>query len=150
MKVIGRHLTVDMYGCKFDSLNNLDYIKEAMLAAIKEGNMTLLNLSSHQFQPQGLTALALLEESHMSVHTYPELGYAAVDVFTCGDHTRPDKAVSMLKQFLKPERMKVTNIRRGDFGTLSDMKPKVKTSAGPLTRVRSTSAKVLHFLYRSK
>lgn len=121
-----------------------------MLAAISEGNMSLLDFSSHQLPPQRLTALALLEESHMSVHTYPELGYAAVDVFTCSDHSRPDKSVAVLKQFFKPERMKITNIRRGDFGTERDMKPKVKTSAGPLTRVRSTSAKVLHFLSRTK
>ena len=150
MKFIGKHLTIDMYGCSFDNLDSLDYIKEAMFAAVRESNMTLLEFSSHKYEPQGLAALALLAESHMNIHTYPELGYAAVDVFTCGDHSRPDKAVAVLKRFLKPERMKITNIRRGDFGTESDMKPKVKTSAGPMTRVRSTSAKVLHFLSRRK
>lgn len=149
MKVIGKHLTVDMYGCSFENLDSSEYIKSAMMTAVEEANMTLLDLTFHKFQPQGLTALALLAESHMSIHTYPELGYAAVDVFTCGDHSRPDKAVSVLKRFLKPERMKVTNIRRGDFGTERDMKPKTKTSAGPFTRVRSTSARVLRFL-RSK
>lgn len=149
MKVIGKHLTVDMYGCSFENLDSSEYIKSAMMTAVEEANMTLLDLTFHKFQPQGLTALALLAESHMSIHTYPELGYAAVDVFTCGDHSRPDKAVSVLKRFLKPERMKVTNIRRGDFGTERDMKPKTKMSAGPLTRVRTTSARVLRFL-RSK
>ncbi|MDU4960952.1 MAG: adenosylmethionine decarboxylase [Sporomusaceae bacterium] len=150
MKVIGKHLTVDMYGCSFEHLDDIAFIKEAMLTAIAQANMTLLDFTSHKFNPQGLTAMALLAESHLNVHTYPELGYAAIDVFTCGNPHCPDKAVAVLKQFLKPERIKITNIRRGDFGSESDMKPKVKTSAGPITRAKSTSARVLRFLVRKK
>lgn len=150
MKVIGKHLTVDMYGCGFAVLDDMDFVKNAMLTAVREANMTLLNFSAHKFEPQGLTALALLAESHMSIHTYPELGYAAVDVFTCGDHSRPDKAVAILKQFLKPEKTKTTNIRRGDFGSETDMKPRVKVSIAPLRRVRNTGVKVLNFLSRAK
>lgn len=146
MKVIGKHLTVDMYGCSFDSLDNLEFIKAAMLEAVKEANMTLLNLSYHKFEPQGLTALALLAESHMSIHTYPELGYAAVDVFTCGDQSRPDRALAVLKSFLKPEKTKTTNIMRGDFGSQKDMKPRIKISIAPLRRVRNTSARVWSLL----
>lgn len=150
MKVIGKHLTVDMYGCSFASLDNLEFVKSAMMAAVKEANMTLLDFSSYKFEPQGLTALALLAESHMSIHTYPELGYAAVDVFTCGDHSRPDKAVAVLKRFFKPEKTKTTNIKRGDFGSERDMKPKVKISIAPMRRVRNTGVRVLKFLSKVK
>lgn len=150
MKVLGKHLTVDMYGCSFEVLDNLDYIKTAMTTAAEESNLTLLDFSYYKFDPQGLTALALLSESHMSIHTYPELGYAAVDVFTCGDLSRPDKAIAILKKFLKPEKTKTTNIRRGDFGSENDMRPKVKVSIAPLRRVRNTGARVLRFLSRSK
>lgn len=150
MKIIGKHLTVDMYGCSFDALNNLEFVKNAMLTAVKEANMTLLDFSSFKFEPQGLTALALLAESHMSIHTYPELGYAAVDVFTCGDHSRPDRAVAVLKTFLKPEKTKTTHIKRGDFGSEKDMKPKVKISVAPLRRIRNTGARVIKMLSRSK
>lgn len=150
MKAIGKHLIVDMYGCSFESLDNLEFVKEAMLTAVEEANMTLLDFSYHKFEPQGLTAVAVLAESHMSIHSYPELGYAAVDVFTCGDHSRPDKAVSVLKSFLKPEKTKTTNIKRGDFGSEKDMKPKVNVSIGPLRRVRDTGAKVLNLLSRAK
>ncbi|MDR7867619.1 MAG: adenosylmethionine decarboxylase [Sporomusaceae bacterium] len=150
MKVIGKHITVDMYGCSFERLDDLEFVKTAMHTAVREANMTLLDFSYYKFEPQGLTALALLAESHMSIHTYPELGYAAVDVFTCGDHSRPDKAVSILKNFLKPEKTKITNIKRGDFGSESDMKPKVKVSMTPLRRVRTTGARVLSFLSRAK
>lgn len=150
MRVLGKHLTVDMYGCSFDILDNIEYIKTAMTTAVEESNLTLLDFSYYKFDPQGLTALALLAESHMSIHTYPELGYAAVDVFTCGDHIRPDRAVAILKNFLKPEKTKTTTIRRGDFGSENDMKPKVKVSIAPLRRVRNTGARVLKFLSRSK
>lgn len=150
MKAIGKHLTVDMYGCSFAVLDDLAYIKEAMLTAVREANMTLLDFSYHKFEPQGLTALALLAESHISIHTYPELGYAAVDVFTCGDHSRPDRAVSILKQYLKPEKVKTTDIKRGDFGSLADMKPAVKVSITPLRRVKQTGAKVIHLLAKAK
>ncbi|BBB91312.1 MAG TPA: adenosylmethionine decarboxylase [Methylomusa anaerophila] len=150
MKVIGKHVTVDMYGCSFASLDDLDYIKNALLAAAQEANMTLLELSYHKFEPHGLTILALLAESHMGIHTYPELGYAAVDVFTRGDHTRPNKAVSVLKRFLKPAKTKTTNILRGDFGSQKDMRPRVKISIAPLRSVRNTGARVLKFLARHK
>lgn len=150
MKVIGKHLTVDMYGCSFETLDNMEYVKDAMMTAIREANMTLLNFAAHKFEPQGLTALALLAESHMSIHTYPELGYAAVDVFTCGDQSRPDKAVFILKKFLKPEKTKTYHIKRGDFGSERDMKPKVKINAGAIYRVRSTGAKMFRFLARAK
>lgn len=150
MKVIGKHLTVDMYGCKFEVLDDLEFIQNAMFAAVKEAKMTLLDFSFHKFEPQGLTVLALLAESHMSIHTYPELGYAAVDVFTCGDQSRPDKAVAILKKFLKPEKTKTTNIKRGDFGSEYDMKPKSRTHTAPMRRVKNTGTKVLNFLARAK
>lgn len=150
MKVIGKHLTVDMYGCSFESLNDADFIKNAMLQAVDEAQMTLLDFTHHKFEPQGLTALALLAESHMSIHTYPEMGYAAIDVFTCGDHSRPDKAVQVLSRFLQPEKTKTTSIRRGDFGSVSDMKPRIKVKITPLRRVRDAGGKMIRFLSRAK
>lgn len=150
MKNIGKHITVDMYGCSFEVLDDLGFVKNAIITAVNEAQMTLLDFTSHKFEPQGLTALALLAESHLSIHTYPELGYAAVDVFTCGEHSRPDKAVAILKDFLKPTKVKTTNIKRGDFGSVADMKPKVKVSATPMRRVRDTGSKMLRLLSRSK
>lgn len=146
MKAIGRHVTIDMYGCSFDNLNNLEFIKIALLAAIAEADMTLLNADYHKFEPQGLAALALLTESHMTIHTYPELGYAAIDIFTSGDLNSPEKVLAVLKRFLKPEKTKTTNIMRGDFGSQKDMRPRIKVSIAPLRRVRNTSAKVWRFL----
>jgi S-adenosylmethionine decarboxylase len=150
MGIISRHLTIDMYGCSFESLNTMEIIKEAMLAAIAESNMTLLNFTDHQFEPRGWAALALLAEGHMSMHTFPDKGYAAIDLFNYSDTSNPDQASKTLKRFLKPEKIKITNIKRGDFGSISDMKPKIKVSSTPIRRVRDTGAKVFKFLSRSK
>ena len=148
--LIGKHLTIDMYGCIFKTLDDVDFVKETMLAAVKEGNMTLLNFTCHKFEPQGLTILALLAEGHMSVHTYPTMSYTAVDIFTIGEQSSPNQSIRVLKQSFKPEKIKTTNIKRGDVGSLSDMKPKIKLSTTPMRRVRDTSAKVFKFLSRSR
>jgi S-adenosylmethionine decarboxylase len=102
-----------MYGCDFKVLDNEELFLETFKKAVEEAKMTLLNLSSHQFKPFGVTALALLSESHMSIHTYPELGYAAADVFTCGDEGDPFKAMEVLIETLKPERRNIIYIPRG-------------------------------------
>lgn len=114
MNPLGKHGILECYGCKFEVLNDEQLFLDAFKKAVKEARMTLLNLSSHKFEPQGLTALALLSESHMSVHTYPELGYAAIDVFTCGDEGSPEKAVEVLLSILKPTRHDVKFLPRGN------------------------------------
>lgn len=149
-KLIGKHLTVDMYGCSFEQLESVEFIKDAILTALSEAHLTLLNFISHKFEPQGLTALTLLAEGHISVHSYPNMGYAAIDVFICGDQNTPEHVVRTLSRLFRPEKTKTTHIRRGDFGSISDMKPKVKVKITPLRRVRDTSAKVIRFLSRSK
>lgn len=146
MTPIGKHLLIDMYGCNYDHLINLEFIKTAMLAAISEANLTIQDLVSHQTEAQGLTVIALLGQSHMSIHTYPELSYAAVDIFTYNDYTRPDRALSVLKNFFKPEKTRTTKIMRGDFGLQKDMRPRIRVSIAPLRRVRNTSARVWRFL----
>lgn len=148
--IIGRHLTVDMYGCIFESLDNVDFVKETLITAINEANMTLLNFTYHKFEPQGLTVVGLLAEGHISIHTYPKMNYTAIDVFTYGDQSHPEQAVKILKLSFRPEKIKTTNIKRGDFGSISDMKPKMKISITPMRRVRDTGAKVFRFLSRSK
>lgn len=150
LATIGRHLTIDMYGCRLESFDNIDFAKESMLSAIAEANMTLLSFTYHQFEPQGLAVWALLAEGHMSIHTYPKMSYTAIDIFTYGENIRPEQAVKILKHCFHPEKIKTTNIKRGDFGSISDMKPKIKISVTPLRRVRDTGAKVIRFLSRSK
>lgn len=110
---LGKHVILEMYGCTFESLDDHDLIMETFKKAVKDAKMTLLGLQSHKFEPQGVTAVALLSESHMSIHTFPELGYAAADVFTCGDEGDPLLAMDVLVEVFKPTKKSVIYVPRG-------------------------------------
>ena len=98
---IGRHCILELYQCDNAKLNDEAFIRTTITSSAKIAGAKLLNLVTHSFKPQGVTGLALLAESHISIHTWPEIGYAAIDVFTCGDHTMPGKACNLLaKEFL--------------------------------------------------
>ena len=98
---IGRHCILELYQCDNAKLNDEAFIRTTITTSAKIAGATLINLVTHSFKPQGVTGLALLAESHISIHTWPEIGYAAIDVFTCGDHTMPEKACkSLFKDFL--------------------------------------------------
>ena len=100
-KNVGRHCILELYQCDHAKLNDEAFIRTTLTASAKIAGATLMNLLTHSFKPQGVTGLALLAESHISIHTWPEIGYAAIDVFTCGDHTMPEKACKLLfKDFL--------------------------------------------------
>jgi S-adenosylmethionine decarboxylase len=98
---IGKHCILELYHCSSDKLNNEAFLRSTITKAVHSAGATLLQLISHRFEPQGITGLALLAESHLSIHTWPEARYAAVDVFTCGDHTMPDRACHELAAALE-------------------------------------------------
>lgn len=99
--VVGRHCIYELQGGDPHLLDDEDFIKDAMKQAAEASGATLLGMVSHKFEPQGVTAVALLSESHISIHTWPEHGYAAVDAFTCGEHTNPEAACRSLRESLK-------------------------------------------------
>lgn len=95
--VIGRHCIYELQDANPALLDDEAYVRNALEQAVEASGATLLQLVSHKFEPQGVTAIALLSESHVSFHSYPEFGYAAVDSFTCGEHTDPEAACHSLK-----------------------------------------------------
>jgi S-adenosylmethionine decarboxylase len=106
---LGTHCILELYGCSPDLLNDVLFVREAVEEASQQGLSTLLELTSHQFYPQGVTAVGLLAESHLSVHTWPECGYAAVDIFTCGEDARPRRACEyLIKRFAAREHSLLT------------------------------------------
>jgi len=115
MKALGRHLIVEMEGCN-DSINQPGAVRRAMMEAVQAAQATLLNLYIHTFNPQGVTGVAVLAESHLAVHTWPEYGYAAVDVFTCGQTADPEAAVKVLEGHFQPQRVRMQHIPRGVQG----------------------------------
>ena len=87
-----KHLLLELYRCDYEKLNDESFLRCALNRAAKLAKATVLNLISNKFEPQGVTAIALLAESHISVHTWPESYYSAVDIFTCGQNMLPELA----------------------------------------------------------
>ncbi len=110
--VQGKHCILELYECDPMKLNDEAFIRTTMTIASKNSGATLLNLITHRFTPQGITGLALLAESHLSIHTWPESRYAAVDVFTCGDHTMPDRACDVLRKELDSKKYSLRSLER--------------------------------------
>ena len=102
--MVGKHCILELYDCDPSKLDDETFLRDTITTAAQRAGATLLNLITHRFEPQGVTGLALLAESHISIHTWPENGYAAVDVFTCGDHTMPEKACEVLSEELSAGR----------------------------------------------
>tara|TARA_Y100001968_G_scaffold298850_1_gene309023 strand:- start:129 stop:623 length:495 start_codon:yes stop_codon:yes gene_type:complete len=109
---IGRHCILELYECDHAKLNDEAFIRTILTSSAKIAGATLINLITHSFKPQGVTGLALLAESHISIHTWPEIGYAAIDVFTCGDHTMPEKACKVLYEDFLAKNFSFKNIAR--------------------------------------
>jgi len=107
-----KHLLLELYGCDREKLNDESFLRCILNRAAKLANATVLNLISNKFEPQGVTAIALLAESHISIHTWPESNYSAVDIFTCGQNMLPELASQYLIEALKAEEHFLRVIKR--------------------------------------
>lgn len=106
----GTHLIIDLHNAHH--LDDQPLIEQTLRDATTATGATLLHLHSHRFSPQGVTAMAILAESHISCHTWPEIGFAAFDIFMCGD-TNPHAAIPILKAAFKTEDVQVRELHRG-------------------------------------
>ncbi len=97
----GRHLILDLYECDPGILDDYEELQRLLETSLVMANATILRIIGEKFKPQGVTLLALLAESHASVHTWPEIGYCAIDLYTCGDTTQTHRAAEFLKKKLK-------------------------------------------------
>ena len=102
-----KHILFDLKDCLFDNLlNNEEYIQESLSKASEVCGSKVLKIETHKFDPQGVTGYALLEESHMSIHTWPEKGIAKCDIFCCGDKSKPKEAVEYLHRRFKSQEVR--------------------------------------------
>lgn len=113
MKAVGQHLLAELWNCSEAVLNDADAVEKLMLMAALASGADILHSYFHTFSPQGVTGIVAISESHLSVHTWPEFGYAAVDVFTCGDKVNPQKAVDLLIEGFQSANPSVTVVSRG-------------------------------------
>lgn len=111
MKSVGRHLILELWGCQ--NLDSTEVVERALRDVVSACGLTLLGLHVYPFTPVGVTGVAVVSESHVLVHTWPEHGYAAVDIFTCGDQANPEAALPLLREHFAPERVQIMEITRG-------------------------------------
>ena len=107
-----KHILFTLSGCEPGELDDESFIKAVMIKAAQCCRSKLIAVHSHKFTPQGVTAIALLAESHISIHTWPEEGKAVCDIFTCGDHTRPDAGVEYMRTTLCSSNIMIQTILR--------------------------------------
>ncbi len=115
MEHLGQHVIIELWGCNHSVINDAEKVRKAMVDAVEAANATLLSLNVHTFSPHGVTGVAVLSESHLSVHSWPEYGYVAADVFTCGDTTSPRAAADVLRKMFGSSRCEVKELTRGVF-----------------------------------
>ena len=110
---LGSHLLIEFFGCRQDALEKEAFVGRAMNDAAQNSEATIVDQSFHEFKPYGVSGAVIIQESHYTIHTWPEHGYAAIDLFYCGGTVLVQKAVDTLKDRFEPERIKFLVVRRG-------------------------------------
>lgn len=113
MQSLGNHLIVEMYDCHSELINDRHSVENAMIEAVRISGAKMVQSVIHQFNPHGISGVIVIEESHFSVHTWPEYGYCALDIFTCGDEIDYYSALQYLKDAFMAKNLSVTEMKRG-------------------------------------
>src|SRR5262249_38914294 len=112
---LGRHLLLELYDCSSEILNNLETVKTALVEAAKRAEATIIDVVFHEFNPFGISGVVVIAESPLSIHTWPEYRYAAVDIFSCGETLKPAEAASYLVKEFGASRASCVEVKRGVF-----------------------------------
>lgn len=113
MKALGQHLILELYGCTPRTLASVSGVQDAMLKAARAADATIIDSIFHHFKPHGVSGVVVIAESHFAIHTWPEHGYASVDLYTCGAKTRPWEAFKVVKKLFKARHFSVMKMERG-------------------------------------
>jgi S-adenosylmethionine decarboxylase len=115
LNALGRHLLLELFDCDLESINNLEGVKGALVEAARRAQATIIDVVFHEFNPFGISGVVVIAESHLSIHTWPEYRYAAVDIFSCGETLQPEVAANYLVEQFGAERTSVVDMQRGMF-----------------------------------
>lgn len=113
MKSLGKHLIVELYDCDKNLIDRVDQVEAILVEAVKVSKATIIKPVFHQFNPHGVSGVVVIAESHFSIHTWPEYGYCALDIFTCGEQIDSDLALQFLKKEFRAKSMSVIELKRG-------------------------------------
>lgn len=114
-KALGRQMVVEFYDCDKEKMDDLKGVEQDMMDAAIASGATIVEKVFHRFSPWGISGVVVIAESHLAIHTWPEYGYAAVDLFTCGDEVDPMKGFELLKERFDSKNMSVMEMKRGMF-----------------------------------
>lgn len=123
MHALGTHLLVELRDCDPEILKDLKRVKNALVSAAKEAKATIVDISFHEFNPFGISGMVVIAESHLSIHTWPEYSYAAVDIFTCGDIIKPEVAASFLIKQFGSKSPSIVELKRGILSHVNEKLP---------------------------
>lgn len=126
MKALGNHIIVEFYNCDKGIMNDAPLIERLMNEAAILSGATVVGSHFHVFNPHGVSGVVVIAESHLSIHTWPEYGYAAVDIFTCGETIDSVKAFMHLKEGFKAASTSTVEMKRGQLHDIVDLKHKVE------------------------
>ena len=146
MKTLARHLTANFFNCKNSKLQDINAILSALRDVSEHLRFTLVDSITHQLSEDHYAIMMLFHEGHLTLHVYTSLKYVALDVFLCQENACPDNVAHSMREFFKPDKIRSTLLKRGDFGTAKDIRPKTKTHLAPLRKLHNTGAKVIHVL----
>ena len=113
MNALGQHLLVELKDCKKGALQNVEAVRETMVNAARVAGATIIEVSFHEFSPFGVSGMIIIAESHLSIHTWPEYDYAAIDIFTCGDILKTVEATQYLIEAFGSKNPSVVEMKRG-------------------------------------
>jgi len=113
LHALGRHLLVELHGCHPESLKKVDVVKDILVGAARACGATIVDVAFHEFNPFGVSGVVVIAESHLSIHTWPEHRYAAVDIFTCGDVINPENAAAYIASRFRCKTPSMVEIKRG-------------------------------------
>ena len=150
-KIIARHLTADLYGCKASRLADEESLSVKVASLFEEHGFQVLAVTTQDIDENHSALLILLAEGHFAIHLYKHLAYVAADLFLCEVSAAPEDLLQKIKNIFKPEKFRTTYLKRGDFSVSgADMKPQTKTKVAPLRRIHNTGAKVIRLLAHRK
>ena len=113
MKTLGRHLIAELFDCRRQALEDVEFVQEILVSAARVSGATVVQVAFHKFSPFGVSGVVVIAESHLSIHTWPEHRFAAVDVFTCGETMEPEVAVQYIADGLSCAYPTLMEVKRG-------------------------------------
>ena len=148
MNIQSRMLTVDFYNCKAEKCSDEDALRTKVSQALRELDLIPLQIISDVQESGHISLMALLPDGHLALHTHPELRHVSLDIYLCAEDAALDPIAHVMRKALQPEKTKSTHLRRGDFRSPAEIRPKTTTRVAPIRKIKSTGAKVIRILAR--